>query len=131
VTTPHDSDPALDTQPSPLDPAGVARTLVDIAADRQATDTVLLDIRGIAAFADYFIISTALNPRHLQALIQEMEEGIKRQGVRLYHREGSEESGWVLLDFGDVIVHLFLAAERERYGLEQLWRSAVPVLRIQ
>lgn len=91
----------------------------------------MLDLRGIFAFADFFVICTAMNPRHLQALVEALDTGMARQGVRLLHREGSNDSGWVLLDFGDVIVHLFGAADRERYSLERLWRTATPVLRVQ
>lgn len=113
------------------DSGETARTAVDLAAERQGADTVMLDIRALAAFADYFVITSALNARHMQALVEELDRGMERRGVKLHHREGSPESGWVLLDFGDVIVHLFLPAERERYGLEQLWQGAVPVVRVQ
>lgn len=108
-----------------------ARAAVDLAAERQGADTVMLDIRGLAVFADYFVITSALNARHMQALMEDLDQGMERLGVKLHHREGSPESGWVLLDFGDVIVHLFLQAERERYGLEQLWSGALPVVRVQ
>lgn len=92
---------------------------------------MLLDLRGISTFADYFVICTAMNARHLQALAEELDNGMERQGVRMLRREGSADSGWVLLDFGDIIVHLFEAAAREHYGLERLWRTAAPVLRVQ
>ena len=114
-----------------LDPGEAARAAVELASELQATDTVMLDIRGLAAFADYFVIASAQNSRHMTALLEELDQGMERRGIRLHHKEGSSDSGWVLLDFGDVIVHLFLPEERDRFGLEQLWREAVPVVRIQ
>ena len=114
-----------------MDSGEMARAVVDLAAERQGSDTVMLDIRTVAAFADYFVITSALNARHMQALLEELDQGMERLGVKLHHREGSSESGWVLLDFGDVILHLFLPAERDRYGLEQLWQGALPVVRVQ
>ena len=102
-----------------------------MASERQAADTVMLDLRGLASFADYFVITSAQNSRHIQALVEELEQGLEQRGVPLHHREGTGDSGWVLLDFGDVIVHLFLPEERERIGLELLWRGAVPVVRVQ
>ena len=113
------------------DSGETARAAVELASERQGSDTVMLDIRGLAVFADYFVLTSALNARHMQALVEELDQGMELLRVALHHREGSPDSGWVLLDFGDVIVHLFLRAERERYGLEQLWQGAVPVVRVQ
>ena len=90
----------------------------------------MLDIQRVASFADYFVICTGMNARHLQALAEEMDQSMSRQGGSLRRREGTAESGWVLLDFGDVIVHLFAAQQREQYALEQLWSQALPVVRV-
>lgn len=92
---------------------------------------MLLDLRKVSSFADYFVICTCSNVRHLQSLAEELDMGMGRLGVTLLHREGNADSGWILLDFGDVIVHLFAAVERERYGLERLWHVAPAVLRVQ
>lgn len=113
------------------DSGEVARAAVELASERQASDSVILDIRALASFADYFVITSALNARHLQALLEELDQGMKRLQAPLHHKEGTPESGWVLLDFGDVIVHLFLPEQRQRYGLEQLWQGAPAVVRIQ
>jgi len=114
-----------------VDSGEIGRAAVELASERQGMDTVMLDIRRLASFADYFVITSAMNARHMQALLEELDKGMEQRGARLHHREGSADSGWVLLDFGDVIVHLFLPGERERYGLEQLWAGAVPVVRVQ
>lgn len=92
---------------------------------------LLLDLQTLAPFTDYFVIATCLNPRHLNAVAEELEKAMRERDIRVLHREGTEESGWVLLDFGDVITHLFTEPVRERYGLEHLWSAAPTLLRIQ
>jgi ribosome-associated protein len=92
---------------------------------------VLLDVRGVASFADYFVIASAMNPRHVRALMDTLEKDIGRPGGRTRRAEGEVESGWVLLDYGDVIVHLFSPEMREYYALEELWSTAQEVVRIQ
>jgi ribosome-associated protein len=114
-----------------LTPSEIARKLVDIASDVQAEDIVLLDISKISVFADYFIILSAESDRQIRAIHEEMETRLKKDdGVRLKHYEGTSESGWLLLDFGSVIVHIFSPEQREFYGLEQVWARAPQVLRI-
>ena len=97
----------------------------------QSEDIVLLDIRGQAIFADYFVIMTAGTDRQARALRDDMVKRLKTEGVILNNREGRGDSGWVLLDFGDVIVHIFGAEQREYYRLEELWSKAPQVVRIQ
>jgi ribosome-associated protein len=118
-------------EPPLTDPADVARRIVDLLADRQAEDIVLLDVRRIAAFADYFVIASAENPRQMRALVETVEKDLRADGVRSGHQEGSPDSGWVLIDYGDVIVHLFSPDLREYYALEELWSAATQVVRIQ
>ena len=115
-----------------LNPTEVAHRVVDIASDLQAEDIVLLDIRGQAIFADYFVIMTAGSDRQARALRDDMVKRLKLAGVILNNREGGRgDSGWVLLDFGDVIVHIFGAEQRDYYRLEELWNKAPQVVRIQ
>ncbi|MCG3775118.1 MAG: Ribosomal silencing factor RsfS [Nitrospira sp.] len=90
----------------------------------------MLDLRGHVTFTDYFIICTGANERHLDALAEALDRDLGKVGVKLNHQEGEPASGWILQDFGDVIVHLFSIEARERYGLEQLWKSATPVVRL-
>ena len=117
---------------SALNPTEVAHRVVDIASDLQAEDIVLLDIRGQAIFADYFVIMTAGTDRQARALRDDMVKRLKFAGVILNNREGGRgDSGWVLLDFGDVIVHIFGAEQRDYYRLEELWSKAPQVVRIQ
>lgn len=104
---------------------------MEAASYKLATDILLLDTRGVCSFADYFVICTGDSARQVQAIFDEVEHVLKREGIRPHHTEGTLESGWLLLDFGDVIVHVFAVAEREHYQLDSLWSKAVPVLRIQ
>src|SRR5690606_5816451 len=103
------------------DAGTVARRAVEVASDKQASDIVLLDIRGVSSFADYMIIMTAATPRQINALARDMEEAIEKSGFDMHHREGSNESGWVLLDFSDIVVHIFSPAQRDFYRLERVW----------
>ena len=114
-----------------LEPADLAREVVDLLADRQAEDVVLLDLRKVAPFADYFVIATASNSRHIRALVETLSKELRNETRGASHQEGDAESGWVLLDYGSVIVHVFSPELRERYALEELWRAATPVVRIQ
>jgi len=91
----------------------------------------LLDIRNVASFADYFVIASAGTSRQMEAVLDSVEKALEADKVRPMGREGKADSGWVLLDYGDVIVHLFAPEERAYYDLESLWHTAVPVVRIQ
>ena len=113
-----------------LQPGDYARLAVDVASDGQASDVTMLDIRAISAFADYFVILTAESTRQMESLRERMESELETSGAVLHHREGSPGGGWILLDFGDVIVHLFGPEEREYYHLETLWSQAPQVVRV-
>ena len=102
-----------------------------VAVDKQATDTLLLDVRGLCSFADYFVICSGETRRQIKAIYDEIAHALKKAEIPLHHREGTSDSGWLLLDFGDVIVHIFAPEEREFYQLGKLWGEAVPVVRIQ
>jgi ribosome-associated protein len=109
----------------------VANKVVEIASDKQASDIVLLDVHDVCSFADYFVICTGESERQLKTIYDEVEQVLKKEDVRPHHREGTLDSGWLLFDFGDVIVHVFSRPEREYYKLDELWSEAVPVVRIQ
>ena len=113
-----------------LKPVEIAHNLVYIASDLQAEDIVLLDISHISSFADYFVILTAGTNRQSRAMRDDMVRTLKEQGVRLGYPEGRSDSGWMLLDFGDVIVHIFSAEKREYYNLEELWGDAAQIIAI-
>ena len=88
---------------------------------------VVLDLREIASFTDYFIIASGTNVRQVQAIADEVVEQLKKQGTRAARVEGYKTAEWVLVDYGDFIVHVFEDKARRFYDLERLWRDAVRV----
>jgi ribosome-associated protein len=117
---------------SQTEPAELARRIVDVLSDRQAEDVVMLDISQVSSFADFFVIATAQNPRHMNALIDAFDKELANEGYKALRREGTPDSGWVLIDFGAIIVHLFTPEDRAFYNLEGLWtRTGVPAVRFQ
>jgi ribosome-associated protein len=115
-----------------LDALTLAQRIVDIAADRQASDILLLDLRAISPIADYFVICSGNSERQLEAIEREIVDQLRdHEHLRPRQREGNAASGWVLLDYGDVVVHIFSASEREFYRLEELWSAAPTVVRVQ
>ena len=113
-----------------LNPTEVARLAVDVAAEKLASNIVMLDVRELASFADYFVVMTADSVRQIEALEEDLANAMKEAGVSRHHREGTPASGWVLLDFADVLIHVFGPEERDFFGLERLWSRAPQVVRI-
>ena len=116
---------------APIEAGHAARHAVEVASDRQASDIVLLDVREHTAFADYMVILSADSARQINALADALAEAVETSGLPMHHREGTADSGWVLLDFGDVVVHVFDHAQRDYYQLERVWKAAVPLIRVQ
>ena len=114
-----------------LETIDIARRVVEAASDKQAVDILLLDTREVCSFADYFIICSGDSPRQIDAISEEIEHVLKKQDVVPHHYEGSTDSGWLLLDYGAIIIHIFTSEEREFYQLEKLWGQASTLVRIQ
>jgi ribosome-associated protein len=89
--------------------------------DMKAEDTVTIDLRGKSAFSDYMVIATGRSNRHVGAVAENVAKGLKDAGVKKVHIEGMPNCDWVLIDSGDVIVHVFRPEVREFYNLERLW----------
>lgn len=94
------------------------------ASDKKATDLVVLDLRKAASFTEYFLICTGASTRQVQAISNAVEEALLKSGKRPLHIEGYSSTEWILLDYGDFIVHVFGQASRRFYDLERLWRDA-------
>lgn len=106
----------------------VAVSACRAADDKQATDLVLLDVADILALVDIFVIVSARTDRHLKAVHDGVEDALrKEEGRKPLRREGTPDAGWILLDYGDVVVHLFDEEQRSFYSLERLWAD-VPQL---
>ncbi len=98
------------------------------ASDKKAFDMVAIDLREIASFTEFFIIASGANSRQVQAIADEITEQLKEQlNSRVVRVEGYQTGEWVLLDYGDFVVHIFEAKAREFYDLERLWRDAKKV----
>jgi ribosome-associated protein len=97
------------------------------ASDKKALDLVVLDLRPVATFTDYFLITSGTNVRQVQAIADEITERLKREGTRAERIEGYSTAEWVLVDYGDFIVHIFEEKARRFYDLERLWREGVRV----
>jgi len=105
--------------------------VVEAASDKQAIDIVLLDTGDVCSFADYFVICSGDSPRQIDAIRDEIEHVLKKQGVLPHHYEGSTDSGWLLLDYGGLVIHIFAPVERDYYQLDRLWSQASTLVRIQ
>ena len=115
-----------------LQPIELARLIVDTAADKKAEDVLLLDVSKQSVVTDYFVICSGTSQRQLQAISEGILEQARKQ-LRAKPRdvEGDGSTGWLLLDFGDVIVHIFSPEKRQFYNLEELWRDAKVIVRLQ
>ena len=102
-------------------------TALRAASDKKALEMVVLDLRAIASFTDYFLITSGTNVRQVQAIADEVVEQLKKQGTRALRVEGYNTAEWVLVDYGDFILHVFEDKARKFYDLERLWRDAVRV----
>jgi ribosome-associated protein len=99
-------------------------TALNAASDKKAIDTIVLDLREIASFTDYFVITCGNNERQVQAISDEVFERLKRAGSPAARVEGYKTAEWILLDYGDFIVHVFEDKARKFYDLERLWRES-------
>jgi len=93
------------------------------AAEKKASDVVVLDVAPSLVIVDYFVIASGATDRQVHAIADEIEAQLKAAGLRAIGREGEREAKWILLDFGDIVVHVFQPDEREFYRLEKLWND--------
>jgi len=97
------------------------------ALDKKAADLTVLDVQGVSTVTDYFLVCSGKSTPHVRTIIDAIRTELKEDGIRPLHAEGRPESGWVLLDYGDVLVHVFLEDTRAYYALERLWGDAPSV----
>jgi len=108
-----------------------ARSIVDVLDEKKGENILLLDLRETCSFTDFFILCDGISQRTLGALSDDVQRAMKtRYKVRAQGVEGEKESGWILLDYGDIILHLFSAEMREYYRLEDLWEEGKVILRL-
>jgi len=100
------------------------RRAINAAAEKKAIDLTVLDLRGISSFTDFFVIATGANRRQVQAIADEVSDQLKRKGSPAARVEGYQNAEWVLIDYGDFVVHVFDDKARRFYDLERLWRES-------
>jgi ribosome-associated protein len=108
----------------PGEPRELALRIAEIIADTPASDTLVLDIHELSSVADYFVICSGENERQLRAISNTLTDKLGEERVRPRRTEGNPQSGWIVLDYGDSIVHIFDEDQRSFYRLESLWSEA-------
>jgi ribosome-associated protein len=113
-----------------LSAEATARLAARAALDKNAEDLVILNLQGLSSVADFFLVTSARSTTQADTIIEAVRAALKAAGTRPQHQEGSAESGWVLLDYVDVVVHVFVGVTRHFYALERLWGDA-PLLSVE
>lgn len=114
-----------------LDSLEIARRAVELASDKQAEDVVLMDARQATSYTDFIVICSAESDRQLDAIHREIQDTLKKESVIPYRSEGSSESGWILMDYLGLVVHIFSRELRDYYNLESVYEKAARLLTIQ
>lgn len=109
--------------PATPEAIALAQAAAEAAADKLATDIVAIDVSQYLVITDVFLLCTAANDRQVRAVVDAIEERLAREGEKPIRREGEKESRWVLLDYGDIVIHVQIAEERIHYALERLWKD--------
>ena len=105
------------------DAIALARSAAQAAADKLATDLVLIDVSDRLAITDVFVIATGTNERQVEAIVDSVEENLRRDGHKPIRREGQRDVRWLLIDHGDIVVHVQHSEERSFYSLERVWKD--------
>ncbi|MCK9216369.1 MAG: ribosome silencing factor [Firmicutes bacterium] len=100
---------------------------IEVLKDKKAQDIKVIDISELSILADYFIIATGTSSTHVQSLADNLEEKLSGAGFDMHHKEGFRSGSWILLDYYDIVIHLFSKEEREFYNLERLWADATTI----
>jgi ribosome-associated protein len=108
----------------PQDPLALAKLAAAAALDKKATGLLLLDVASLTGYTDYFLILSGRSTRQATAIAESVQQVLKKSGVRVLGADGVKEGRWALIDFGDVVVHVFHQPVREFYDLESLWADA-------
>jgi ribosome-associated protein len=109
----------------------LARTIIESLESKKGEDILLLDIREIASFADFFVLCTGTSDRMLGALAEVTLEAARTQHHKHGRKQGEPREGWVVVDFGDVVVHLFSPDQRSYYDLEEFWQEGKVLVKLQ
>ncbi len=106
----------------------LAKKMGRILSEKKAEDISIIDINERSGFADFMLIATANNERHLKALTEDLEYLLNREDIHVRRVEGKEDSGWILMDYGDIIVNIMTAEARSRYDVERIWEDCRKII---
>lgn len=106
----------------------LAELVAKAASDKKARDIVIMDLTGISPVTDYFVICSANSTTQVQAIADNIEDQLAKQGVKVLHKEGYRDAHWILLDYGHCVAHVFVEDDRQFYKLERLWGDAKQVV---
>ncbi|MFZ2323147.1 MAG: ribosome silencing factor [Ignavibacteriaceae bacterium] len=107
-----------------------AKKIADLIFNKKGYDVNILDLRNLATFADYFVICSAESDTQVKAIADEIDKSLRDEGIKCWHKEGYMALNWVLLDYVDVVVHVFKKESREFYNIEKLWGDA-PIIEVE
>jgi ribosome-associated protein len=124
-------EPQIPVSHANFDTRSLALSIAETLTDTPAVDSIVLDISGRSSFADFFVICSGENERQLRAIASSVREHLAADERYPRRQEGEAESGWIVLDYGDVLVHVFHTEQRQFYRLEELWADSITVLAIQ
>ena len=108
----------------------IAHEILSVVSDKLGRDIVLLDLREVSGFTDYFVITTVDSARQMNALVEDVEIAVKTMECNVYKKEGTSNGGWMLLDLSDIVIHVFQEETRSHYDIEKAWIKAKVVVRI-
>jgi ribosome-associated protein len=106
------------------DSKSLARRIAGVSLTKKALDVRMMNLKPLTGMTDYFVICHGESDAQVRAIADAIDEGLRKDGVRWWHREGYNHCHWILLDYVDVVVHIFQKQEREYFGLERLWGDA-------
>jgi len=118
------SPPITSTRTHPIESESLARRCAQLAAEKKAEDIVAIDLRGISSFTDFFLICSGTSEPHLKAIAGEIQDQLKKEGVKPTAVDGYPLSQWIVADYSDVVVHIFHQEKRAFYSLDELWGDA-------
>jgi len=107
-----------------MESKALANKIAQLASDKKANDILLLNMEGLSPVTDYYVICSAANTTQVRSIVDNIEDKLAEEQVFFTHKEGYNDARWILLDYGDVVAHVFLEEERDFYNLEHLWADA-------
>lgn len=128
---PRKTTRAPKTPPPPATTLDFAHRALDAVQDKKAVQIALLDVRAVSMFTDYFLLCNGESERQIKAIVDGVDETLSKLGLKRLGLEGTAESGWVLLDYSDLMIHVFTPERREFYRLDELWKDAQTIVKIQ